>query len=925
MKIVLVILVIATFSIYCTKAQIVHTSPSFPTGEQAVTITYNAALGSGGLKDYEGDIYAHTGLITSNSDSESDWKYVQTNWAENTPETKLSKVGDNLYTLTITPSIIEYYEVDPSDEILRIALVFRNEDGSITGKTDSEGDIFIDVFTNELSVKINDPEQNSLLKMGESKSISISSNFADTIALFINGIKIKENISDTLTYTWTPETKGNYSIKATASNSNSSAEELANVLVYDSTPTAELPDNLRYGINYPSDTEATLVIYAPGKENIIVLGDFNNWIPKQEYIMNRTSDSTTFWITIDGLIPKQEYAFQYLIDGTLLIADPYSEKLLDPWYDKDIPASVYPNLKAYPEGETNNIVSVLQTDQVTYSWEIEDFEMPEKEKLIIYEMHIRDFVETHSYKTIADTLNYLQKLGINALELMPINEFEGNSSWGYNPSFYFAPDKYYGPKDDLKKLVDECHKQGIAVLIDLVLNHSFGQSPLVRMYFENGKPTPNNPWYNIEHNFTNTEAQWGYDFNHESKQTQNFVDSVNAFWMEEYKIDGFRFDFTKGFGNNIKDGSDEWGSIYDANRIYLLKRMASEIWKRKPQAFVSFEHLSENSEEKALSNHGIYLWGNQNRAYTEASMGYNTGSKSDFSWIDYQKRDWNDPHVIGYMESHDEERMMYKNVTWGNSLNTYNIMDTATALLRSELAANFFIPIPGPKLIWQFGELGYDISIDNNGRVGEKPIRWDYFNETNRLRLYSVYCLLNKLKNNEPAFATNNYTLKLSGTIKSIQLNHSDMNVYIVGNFDVEQQRIELAFQHTGTWHDLYSGNSLEVADTAMAIILKPGEYRFYTSKKLETPSLPEHEPSSVNFKNSISMYPNPVNNIVNFSSDKEIIGIEIINSSGMLILKEKDNAPYLQISIDDIDQGIYIAKILLADGLCKAIRFFKI
>ncbi|NOZ04318.1 MAG: hypothetical protein GXO92_06915 [FCB group bacterium] len=101
---------------------------------------------------------------------------------------------------------------------------------------------------------------------------------------------------------------------------------------------------------------------------------------------------------------------------------------------------------------------------------------------MIYELLVRDFIDRHDYQTLIDTLDYLEKLGINAIELMPINEFEGNSSWGYNPSFYFAPDKYYGTRQDLKLFIDECHRRGIAVIMDIVLNHTYGQSPLVSGY-----------------------------------------------------------------------------------------------------------------------------------------------------------------------------------------------------------------------------------------------------------------------------------------------------------------------------------------------------------------------------------------------------------------------------------------------------------
>ncbi len=161
------------------------------------------------------------------------------------------------------------------------------------------------------------------------------------------------------------------------------------------------------------------------------------------------------------------------------------------------------------------------------------------EELVIYELHIRDFVGTRAIKTVMDTLDYLERLGVNAIELMPINEFEGNDSWGYNPSFYFAPDKAYGTENDYKRFIDECHKRGIAVIIDMVLNHSYGQSPLVQLYFDPtagdyGQPTAQNPWYNEV--CPHEPYCWGYDFDHESAQTKKFVDRVNRFWIENYKV-----------------------------------------------------------------------------------------------------------------------------------------------------------------------------------------------------------------------------------------------------------------------------------------------------------------------------------------------------------------------------------------------------
>ena len=236
----------------------------------------------------------------------------------------------------------------------------------------------------------------------------------------------------------------------------------------------------------------------------------------------------------------------------------------------------YPNLKPYPAGKTNQPVSMIQTAQTPYAWQITNFQKPAKTDLVTYELLLRDFLSTHSYKTLHDTLNYLKTLGMNAIELMPINEFEGNESWGYNPTFHFAPDKYYGPKNNLKKFIDKAHEKGFAVILDVVLNHAFGQSPLVRLYWDgaNNRPAANSPWFNPvpKHDYN-----VGYDFNHESQATKDYVDRVTKFWMTEYKVDGFRFDLSKGFTQVNSFGNINLWGHYDQSNQYS-ERIADKIW-----------------------------------------------------------------------------------------------------------------------------------------------------------------------------------------------------------------------------------------------------------------------------------------------------------------------------------------------------------
>ncbi|HQF43402.1 MAG TPA: alpha-amylase family glycosyl hydrolase, partial [Ignavibacteriaceae bacterium] len=423
--------------------------------------------------------------------------------------------------------------------------------------------------------------------------------------------------------------------------------------------------------------------------------------------------------------------------------------------------------------------------------------------------------------------------GVNAIELMPIMEFSGNLSWGYNPIYHTAVDKYYGTANKLKEFIDICHQNGMAVILDMVLNQADNASPLAMLWWDNvnNRPAVNNPYLNptARHPFNVFN-----DFNHESNATKYFVDRVNECWLTKFKFDGFRFDLSKGFTQKYTNDVGAW-SAYDQSRINILKRMADKIWEIDSTAYVILEHFAVNSEETVLSNYGMMLWGNHNYDYNEATMGY----ASNFSGISYLNRGWTYPHLVGYMESHDEERLMVKNLAFGNSSGSYNIKNLNVALNRMKLAGAFFFTIPGPKLMWQFGELGYDISINFNGRTGEKPVKWDYLNDGRRTNLYKVFSALINLRNNYETFHASNFNLDVSGFMKKINLYHPSMDAFIVGNFNVIQQSTRPNFSKVGYWYDYFTGDSIYVTSTTNltdSIVLAPGDFKLYTSVRLPLP-----------------------------------------------------------------------------------------
>jgi len=597
-------------------------------------------------------------------------------------------------------------------------------------------------------------------------------------------------------------------------------------------PTNPLPAAAKEGVVFINGgTSAIVTLYAPSKSSVYLIGDFNNWQALPASQMKLAPDNTTWWVQIDGLDPNAEYAYQFYVDNSFKVADPYSEKILDPNNDGYISASVYPNLKAYPTGKTIGIVSLMQANRPTYIWKNTTFNRPEKNNLVIYELLIRDFTSEHTYASTLQKLDYLVSLGINAIELMPVTEFEGNSSWGYNISYALAPDKYYGTKVALQNFIDECHGKGIAVIMDMVLNHAFGQSPMVELYFDKSinKPTANSPWFNVD---AKHPYNVGYDFNHETAATKQYVKNVVKYWMQQYKIDGFRFDLSKGFTQ--KSSSDDGSfAAYDATRVAIWKDYNNYIKTIDANNFyVILEHFADATEEKVLADDGMMFWANINYNMNEATMGW-LGS-SDFSWSFYTKHGFaKSENLVSYMESHDEERLNFKNITYGNVVPGYSVKDLAIALTRQEMAAAFLFAVPGPKMLWQFGELGYDYSIDFNGRLGEKPIKWDYLDDNRRKALYNAYAKFIKLKKSNAIFANATATYNLTGAVKYIKLVSGANTVMVVGNFDVTNQTANIDFGSSGTWINATSSANINLSGNTYNANLAPGEYHIYSKQAL--------------------------------------------------------------------------------------------
>ena len=793
-----------------TDLPLISTDPAFVTEAMTEDVTIILNTAGTAADGFTGELYAHTGVLTTASTTTGDWKYVLSDWGENLPICKLEKVEKNIWHYTVKGGPHAHYGVPASEVITHLAFVFRSADSTLEVK-DNGADIFVEIAKEGLSVKFLSPAHGSILEVGKECPVQVQQKAATKVTLYKNDEVVMESGDASFTYTFTPVVPEDIIFKAVATDGTNTLEESIKVAALGSTETATRPAGVRNGVTV-NGNEATFVLFAPGKESVILLGDFNEYAPSNEAMMKKDGDY--FWTTVSGLEEGVEYGYQFLVDGTIKVGDPYATKILDPWNDKWIDASVYPNLKAYPSEYTTDIVSVFELNPAEYTWTATSYERPAENSLAIYELLIRDFSEAGSIDAVTAKLDYLETLGINAIELMPIQEFDGNDSWGYNPCFYFAADKAYGTEEAYKRFIDECHKRGIAVIVDVVFNHATGQFPYAKMWWDSSKncTAANNPFFNVD-----APHNWSvfHDFKHLYSETKNYFDEVLEFWLKEYNVDGFRFDLTKGFVQN--PGNYDAGG-YSAERIGILKHYAETIRAVEQDAYIIFEHFCDQSEETELYNSvGALCWNNnQQGGYMESVMGWTGNNKSSFA--DFKKG------RINNIETHDEERVAYKAVTYGD---TYVKSNWSVLSKRLQAAYAFHFLTPYPKMMWQFGELGYDISIEYNDRTGRKPVRWDYYEDVNRKALYNAMSkILSWRTDNEDYYGQKEVAVHTwnvgDGNMggKTLVMDR----VIVVANFTNSQTTTTINVNNPGEWTNLLTGSKVQVG-SSHSITLAGSDY----------------------------------------------------------------------------------------------------
>ena len=928
-------------------------SPSTFEENTSITITINGSSIDEGTWAVTGNALYLWAWAFDTNDTTQKGTPLNGSWEASDEASKFTyNAGTDTYTKTITPTT--YYN---TTGIGKIGFLIKAKNG--TGDKKSQ-DILVEVGS--FQVNLTAPTENSATILASGSSFNIAANNTNGVASYTlkaNGISINTNAS-TSNYSYTATnitTNQNYELSVVQGTVTISKK--FSVVVNPNTVSQVMPAGLVDGINYNATdvTKATLVLDAPLKDFVYVAGSFNNWQPTSAYAMKKDPTSGKFWLELTGLVSGVNNTYQYwVVDATPLAnspsmvktADPYSTLVLSPFDDANIPAASYPNMPVYPTGQ-NFEVTVLKTGQTPYNWQVTNFTKPAKEKLVVYEVLVRDFDAKRSYQSLIDRIDYFKNLKVNAIQLMPVMEFEGNESWGYNTSFHMALDKFYGTSDKLKEFIDLCHQNGIAVILDVALNHAFGRNPMVRMWMNDpdkdgfGSPTTENPYFNTvaKHSYN-----VGEDFNHQQLRTQNYVKRVVKQWIEEYKIDGLRWDLTKGFTQNCTASDESCTNALQQDRIDVLKSYADYSWGLDPTHYAIFEHLGTDAEEKQWADYrvtespskGIMMWGKMTDPYNELSMGYT----SNIYKMTSASRGFTANRLMGYAESHDEERLMYKNLQYGNSANSaHNVKTLDIALSRMSAIGAVSLLIPGPKMIWHFGDLGWEQSIFtcNNGTVNTssdattgdckldtKPQpQWtgNWLGNSSRSKIYNDWAKMITMKTTEPVFLGTPTIANTSSLYVNIKITNSSLastqlkDVLILANFNVTAQNVATGFPYTGTWYNLMDNTTIEVTNVTTPINIPPGEFRIY-GNKVASLAIEDFEKG-----NTISLFPNPV--AAYFTLNVAAAKVEVYSISGQLVksFEPKGNQEF-QFGVSELKTGIYVVKAIDENDNVQVMKFIK-
>lgn len=537
-------------------------------------------------------------------------------------------------------------------------------------------------------------------------------------------------------------------------------------------------------------------LFAPYNKAAALVGSFSNW---QDVPMAKGKDGC-FRATID--LEDGEYQYKFRVQTKSWFFEPNQWVTITDPYATDVDGNT---------SEENGIVRIKDGKRIvdTYVWQHDDKPLPADHALVIYELHVADFsggeddpYRRGRYKHVIEKLDYLCDLGINAIELMPVKEYPGSYSWGYNPRYFFATETSYGTTAGLKQLIDECHARGIRVLMDGIYNHSEASSPLTQI--------DHDYWYH--HSPRDPDNNWGPEFNYElydknlkTYPARRFIGDTVRFWIEEYHLDGIRYDAARQIAN------------YDF--MHWIVQETKKVAGAKP-FFNIAEHIPETP---GITNVDGPMDGCWHDSFYHCILEHICGDKFDLEQlkdvIDAKRQGFmGATNIVNYLTNHDHNHVL-------SELADRDIFNEE-AFRRIKLGVALLMTAMGVPMIWmgeEFGEYKYKTT-------DPAKIDWTLLQNDLNQGLFAYYKGLIALRKHNHALYTENIDFFHENADAKVlaytRWNDHGSRVVVVANFSDQFLGGYTVpdFPENGTWHEWTGNYDIEASDNQLMTDIGPYE-----------------------------------------------------------------------------------------------------
>ena len=528
--------------------------------------------------------------------------------------------------------------------------------------------------------------------------------------------------------------------------------------------------------------EVCFRLWAPFKQGVFVAGTWNGWAKDRDRLV-AGADGT--W-SLTRRLERGRHEYMFVVDGDTWIGDPYAREVA--W-------------------NATGANAVLHVGRPPFLWSDNGFQLPDLRDQVLYEVNVGEFSPEGAFAGVTARLPHVKSLGVRGIELMPVLEFPGDVSLGYNPAHFLAPEKRYGSPDDLKRLVDEAHQLGLAVLLDVVFNHAAPEHPFARLY-----PHHESPWFSGQN-------PWGMpDFDHGKPATRSFVDEMQGFWLHEYHLDGFRYDATRWIEGNAESGFGH------------LSWQASET---KPWIYRIAEHIPEDPD--------ILRWTRLDACWHDTfSATVNANLREDvaagwgdldalMSVLDPHRRGYAGPRqVINYLESHDHERVVAEVMR-----NQWLGGHPEVVRAKEQLGLVTLAVAAGVPMLYAGQELAMK---ERTTYAGVRPVDWSRLDtDEGRARVGFLQRVL-WFRNTHPALRSDNvdfpWVSRDQKTLAVHRWNDHGDDVVALLNFSNDPQSVHLSFPQAGPWHEyLHGGVVSGPGREASVVVPRSGALLFATWK----------------------------------------------------------------------------------------------